>query len=147
MSASSSGRQNRLRACDTAGVPDVTPLQGELQTQVMSALWRLGSGTVEQVRSALPSRYRGAYNTIQTVLNRLHDRELLTRERRGKAYVYKAVYAESELVARSIGDRLAGASSDVRRAALLHLVEGLKPEELDEVARLANRIRRERKRR
>jgi predicted transcriptional regulator len=80
------------------------------------------------------------------VLNRLHDRELLTRERRGKAFVYKAAYAESELVARAIGDRLADASSDARREAVLHLVEGLETDELDDVARLANRIRRERKR-
>ena len=111
----------------------------------MRIVWELGEATVDDVRAAQPRRSRCAYTTIQTVLNRLHDRELLTRERRGKAFVYKAAYAESELVARSIGQRLAGASSDARRAALLHLVEGLEPDELDDVARLANRIRRERK--
>jgi predicted transcriptional regulator len=112
----------------------------------MRIVWELREATVDEVRAAQPRRRRLAYNTIQTVLNRLHDRGLLNRERRGKAFVYRAAYAESELVARSIGDRLAGASSDARRAALLHLVEGLEPDELDEVARLANRIRRERKR-
>ena len=59
---------------------DRAPLKGDLQIQVMEALWRLGDGTVEQVREALPPRYRGAYNTIQTVLNRLVDRGLLSRE-------------------------------------------------------------------
>lgn len=122
-------------------------IRGDLQAEVMHIVWQLGEATVEDVRAAQPRRSRCAYNTIQTVLNRLHDRDLLTRERRGKAFVYKAAYAESELVARSIGDRLAGASSDARRAALLHLVEGLDPDELDDVARLANRIRRERRRR
>ena len=53
---------------------DVTPLQGELQTQIMAAIWRLDEGTVEQVRQALPSHHQGAYNTVQTVLNRLAER-------------------------------------------------------------------------
>ncbi len=48
---------------------DPSPIQGELQAQIMSALWRLEAGTVEQVRSALPTRYRSAYTTVQTVLN------------------------------------------------------------------------------
>jgi len=39
---------------------DVPPRTGELQTQVMAAVWRLERATVEQVRSALPPRYRGA---------------------------------------------------------------------------------------
>ena len=120
-------------------------IRGDLQAEVMRIVWELGEATVDAVRAAQPRRSRVAYNTIQTVLNRLHDRDLLTRERRGKAFVYRAAYAESELVARSIGDRLAGASTDARRAALLHLVEGLESDELDEVARLSNRIRRERR--
>jgi predicted transcriptional regulator len=47
---------------------------GDLQAQIMTVLWRLESGTVEQVRSGLPARYRGAYTTVQTVLNRLAER-------------------------------------------------------------------------
>jgi predicted transcriptional regulator len=122
-------------------------IRGDLQAEVMRIVWELGEATVDDVRAAQPRRRRCAYNTIQTVLNRLHDRDLLSRQRRGKAFVYRAVYAESELVARAIGDRLAGASTDARRAALLHLVEGLEPDEVDEIARLANRIKRERQRR
>lgn len=121
-------------------------IRGDLQAEVMRIVWQLGEATVEDVRGAQPRRSRCAYNTIQTVLNRLHDRDLLTRERRGKAFVYKAAYPESELIARAIGDRLASASRDARREAVLHLVEGLDADELDDVARLANRIRRERKR-
>jgi hypothetical protein len=50
-------------------------------------------------------------------------------------------------VARSIRERLAGASADARTPALLSLVEGLKHEELDELAKYANKVRRERKQR
>ena len=120
-------------------------LRGSLQAEVMQIVWRLGEATVDEVRDAQPKRRRLAYTTVQTVLNRLEDRGLLERERRGKAFVYRAAYEEPELLARSIGDRLADASSDTRKAALLNLVDGLEPEELDEVARYANRVRRERR--
>ena len=63
---------------------EVTPLQGELQTQIMTAIWRLQDGTVEQVRQALPAHHQGAYNTVQTVLNRLAERGLLSRRREGR---------------------------------------------------------------
>lgn len=123
---------------------DRTPLQGELQGQVMAALWRLGSGTVEQVRQALPSRYRGAYTTVQTVLNRLAERGLLARERDGRNIVYRPQFTEAEYLSRSIEHTLAGASSEARRAALARLIGGLRADELGEVQKLARKAGRTR---
>jgi len=113
----------------------------------MRAMWRLDEATVDDVRATLPRSRRAAYTTIQTVMNRLLDRGLLDRKRRGKAFVYRARYPESELVARAMRERLAGASADARTPALLSLIEGLKEEELDELAPYANKVRRERKKR
>jgi predicted transcriptional regulator len=69
---------------------DPQPIQGDLQSQVMSVMWRLEWVTVEQVRNALPTRYRGAYTTVQTVLNRLAERGLLTRQRDRNVIRYRA---------------------------------------------------------
>jgi BlaI family transcriptional regulator, penicillinase repressor len=110
-------------------------------------MWSLDEATVDDVRAGQPRSRRAAYTTIQTVMNRLLDRGLLERRRRGKAFVYRARYSESEIVARSMRDRLAGASADARTAALLSLVEGLDQDELDELARYANKVRRERRKR
>ena len=122
-------------------------LRGSLQSEVMRAMWRLDEATVDDVRATLPRSRRAAYTTIQTVMNRLLDRGLLDRKRRGKAFVYRARYPESELVARAMRERLAGASADARTPALLSLIEGLKEGELDELATYANKVRRERKKR
>jgi predicted transcriptional regulator len=126
---------------------DVTPLTGELQTQIMSALWRLGSGTVEQVRSALPPRYRGAYNTVQTVLNRLADRGLLSRKKTGNAIEYRPVFSEAEYLSRSISQTLATASMDARQAALARLIGTLDKEELADLQALARQMGDERRKR
>lgn len=103
----------------------------------MSALWRLEAGTVEQVRSALPPRYRGAYNTVQTVLNRLTDRGMLTRRRSGNAYVYSPRFSEAEYLSRTIESTLATASTAARQEALAQIIGRLGPTELDELQRLA----------
>jgi predicted transcriptional regulator len=110
----------------------------------MDAVWRLGEATVDDVRAEQPRGRRSAYTTVQTVMNRLLERGLLVRERRGKAFVYRARYEESELITMAIRDRLAAASPDTRRAALVNLVGELSADDLDELARQANRIRRAR---
>jgi predicted transcriptional regulator len=106
----------------------------------MSALWRLGFGTVDQVRSALPDRSRSAYTTVQTVLNRLADRGLLARDRGGSAIVYRPVFTEAEYLSRSIGRSLSDASADARQAVLAQLIGGLNGQEVSELRRLARRL-------
>lgn len=108
--------------------------------RIMRVLWRIERGTVEQVRRALPERSRGAYTTVQTVLNRLADRGLLSREKVGNVNVYAPRIEESAYLTRSLNQTLTGASADARRAALANLVGGLKSGELEEIRRLAKQV-------
>jgi predicted transcriptional regulator len=122
-------------------VADVTPILGDLQTQIMTALWRIDAGTVEQVRGALPPRYRGAYTTVQAVLNRLAKRGLLTRDRAGQTIVYRPKLTEAQYLSRSIHSTLAAASPDARHAALAQLIGGLQHDELADLQRLADEVK------
>ena len=132
--------ENHRRGCDTARMADVTPITGELQTQIMAALWRLEAGTVEQVRGALPQRYRGAYTTVQTVLNRLAERGFLARKRSGQAIVYRPKLTETQYLSRTIQQTLASASPDARQAALAQLISGLRDSERDDLWRLTDEV-------
>jgi predicted transcriptional regulator len=125
-------------------MPEAAPLQGELQIQIMAALWRIESGSVEDVRMAMPARYRSAYNTVQTVLNRLSERGLLRRQRSGNAFVYRPVISEGEYLTRSIRQSLAGASSDARETALAQLIGGLEDKELAALRKRAKELARRR---
>lgn len=122
-------------------------IQGELQAQLMAALWRLGAGTVEQVRNELPAHYRGAYTTVQTVLNRLTKRGLLARRRRGSAFEYRPQLTEADYLSRSIEQTLAGASSDARQVVLAQLFGRLRGNEIPDLMSLAREISQERVRR
>lgn len=102
----------------------------------MAIAWRLGSGTVEQIREGLPADYQGAYTTVQTVLNRLVQRGLLTRERSGRSYTYRPTLTEAEYLSESIARTFATVSSDTRQAALAQFVGALQDDELTELRRL-----------
>lgn len=102
----------------------------------MAVAWRLGSGTVEQIRDGLPASYQGAYTTVQTVLNRLVRRGLLTRSRSGRSYVYRPQLTEAEYLSQAIARTFATASSDTRHAALAQFVGALQDDELSELKRL-----------
>jgi predicted transcriptional regulator len=126
--------------------PQGPEFRGDLQAEVMAAVWRLGAATVEQVRELQPAERRSAYTTIQTVLNRLVERGFLSREKDGRRFVYRARADQIDYLTRTIGERLGRASPEARRSVLMNMVEELAPDDLDELARYADRVRRERHR-
>lgn len=112
----------------------------------MRVMWRIERGSVEDVRASLPRKQRGAYTTVQTILNRLATRGLLRRAKQGKAFIYSPKASEADYVARSLNRTLADASEKARLAALANLVGGLDPSEMDEINSLANEIAEKRRR-
>jgi predicted transcriptional regulator len=117
--------------------------KGDLQAEVMAALWRLGEAKVDDVRAQL-SRPDLAYTTVHTVLKRLMDHGLVERSADERGLVYRPRLEEAEYLASTFTERLTATSPTVRREALANLVDRLDAGELEEVARYANRIRRRR---
>lgn len=107
-------------------------LQGDLQVALMHVLWDKGRASVQEARQQLPPRYRkGAYTTVQTVLNRLAERGLIMRERVGKVIYYEPRISEADYYSGSLRRTLAPVSEEARRAVLAQLVGELDPGELD----------------
>lgn len=123
---------------------NTTPIQGELQHLIMAALWRLSEGSVDAVRAELSEEQRGAYTTVQTVLNRLAERGLLTRRKDGRGLIYQPVLTEAEYLSQSMEHTLTGATPSARQAALAALLGSMDPSERDEVKKLARRVAKKR---
>lgn len=71
---------------------------GSLESEVLAALWAADAPlTVGDVGDALGSDL--AYNTVQTILTRLHAKGAAHRERIGRAHFYTPVLDESGLAA------------------------------------------------
>jgi predicted transcriptional regulator len=69
---------------------------GELETAVMELLWREARLTVNQVEERLQQRRQIAHTTVLTTLDRMHRKGYLTREKKGKAFVYAPRYTREE---------------------------------------------------
>lgn len=111
---------------------------GELEAQVMGVLWAAEEPqSVRQVLDLLPHERNRAYTTVMTVLDNLHRKEFVARERVGRAWHYRPTRTREEHVAELMGDAL-GASAD-RSAALLHFVEQLPPGEAAQLRALLDR--------
>lgn len=114
-------------------------LMGQLEAAVMQHLWSVGEPvSVRVMLEALTQDRSLAYTTVMTVMDNLHAKGLVTREKQGKAYLYTPTSTREEHTAEVLQDVLA--DSDDRTAALMHLVGKLDPSEAAELlAALADR--------
>lgn len=79
-----------------------------LERACLNALWRLGEGTVRQVREALEPGHHLAYTTVLTVLERLARKGLVERRPAGRRYVYRAALSREEARRAAVRDLLQG---------------------------------------
>lgn len=71
---------------------------GELEQEILAALWAAGGPlTPREVQQALGENL--AYNTVQTILVRLHEKGLVQRHPDGRAHRYSPTKQPAELTA------------------------------------------------
>lgn len=79
-----------------------------LELLCLRALWRLGEGSVHNVRKAISTERVLAYTTVMTLLDRLEKRGCVTRRKPGRSYLYRPKVSRDAM----------------RGEALKHLVDG-----------------------
>lgn len=80
---------------------------GSLEAEVMGVLWAHDKPlTATQVQVQLGGNL--AYNTVQTILIRLHDKNLVRRRRAGRGHVYWTVEDAATSAASRMREALAG---------------------------------------
>lgn len=102
---------------------------GQLEAAVMDRLWAWGRPVL--VREVLEDMQRDreiAYTTVMTVMENLHRKGLLGRERDGRAYRYAPEQAREEYTAAMLEEVLA--SSADRSATLMHFVQHIDDSDL-----------------
>jgi len=102
---------------------------GQLEATVMERLWASESSVaVRDVLEDLQKERAIAYTTVMTVLDNLHRKGMVTREKAGRAYRYRPAYTREEHTAALMEQVLAGSGD--RGAALMHFVEQMPPDEI-----------------
>jgi predicted transcriptional regulator len=120
---------------------------GELESAILGVVW--DSAARVSVREVLDRLERGsalAYTTVLTVLDRLHDKGLVAREKEGKAFCYWPVMSREVFLGQQAARVLTESRVPVNRDVLMAFLDSAEhadPAVLDELSAL---IRSRRKR-
>lgn len=106
------------------------PRLGELERSVMNVLWDATAPlTVREVLDALGGHGQDlAYTTVMTVLDRLGTKQMVRRDRDGRAFKYAPALTRDAATSELLHAALDEAGSD-RTAALVHFAQTVDPDE------------------
>jgi len=125
-----------------SSAPSTPPALHELESEVMEEMWRQPEATVRDVLEALNrGPKQRAYTTIMTIMCRLWDKGLLTRERRGRTDVYRAILSREAYLQERAEAEVDAVVEEFGDLALSHFarqVNGLDPERLRRLRELTN---------
>ncbi|MHB8296895.1 MAG: BlaI/MecI/CopY family transcriptional regulator [Acidimicrobiales bacterium] len=101
---------------------------GELEAAVMDRLWAAERPLpVREVLAELRGDRLLAYTTVMTVMDNLHRKGWLSRERAGRAYLYRPVASREEYAAGLMSQAFNQGHDPA--VTLAHFVEAMSPEE------------------
>lgn len=111
---------------------------GDLEAAVLGALWDSPATlSVRDVLSRLKRRPALAYTTVLTVLDRLHDKGLVAREKQGNAFIYWPRVSREAYLGGQAARMLTEAQVPVRRdvlMAFLDSAEHVDPDVIEELS-------------
>ncbi|MBV9796038.1 MAG: BlaI/MecI/CopY family transcriptional regulator [Actinobacteria bacterium] len=113
---------------------------GELEAVIMDRLWDWGRpALVREVVEALHEDRPLAYTTVMTVMDNLHRKGWLRRERDGRAWRYEPAHSRSAYTVALMSDAL-GTDPD-RRTALAHFVLQMSPHDAELLQQALDQVR------
>jgi predicted transcriptional regulator len=102
---------------------------GELESAIMDVVWASDRAyIVREVRERLSYNRPVAYTTVMTVMNILHGKGVLSREKHGRAWRYWPVESREEHDARLMAEVLRSGGDE--HVTMLRFVERVSDEEM-----------------
>lgn len=124
---------------------------GALETSVLEALSRAEEPlSVRGVQARLKRQAELAYTTVLTVLDRLHEKGLVRRQKQGRAFYYEPLVTSEQWRGQRAAKLLAGRDEPPSRAVLVAFLDDTEraaPGVLNELSALLEERRRARKKR
>lgn len=98
----------------------IKPTEKELE--ILHIIWEKGLASVKDVQDALGGDATNGYTTILKILQIMHEKGLVTRQKSGKLHLYKAAYSQEntrqQLLDKMIDSVFKGSASNLVMSAL-----------------------------
>lgn len=143
-------RPEPLRLQDTVrlSASGLAKVLGDLEARVMRAAWELARpAPARAVHERVAREHAVAIHTVITVLNKLVEKGLLRREKRGDLLHYEPALGEEAFrarVSRQVVEGILSFGPDAVTASFVDVLAERDPAQLAELARLVERRMRER---
>lgn len=95
----------------------------DLEYAVLAQLWQLGTASVRELHEQLGAPQGLVYTTIAKVVDRLREKGLIQRQRKGTAFLYRPRIARQEVERARAHNALTRLLGSAPRAAVAALVE------------------------
>lgn len=119
---------------------------GQLELSILDDLWLAGKADAKAVHVRLGRPRKITLNTIQSAMKRLHEKDLLAREKVSHAYVYAPTVERAEFQRTMVEDALEpvlDGQSDSMIAAFVDLAERAGEDTLARLEKLVAQRRRQ----
>lgn len=119
--------------------PGVRAALGELEAEIMEAVWRRPADagtTVRDIWDALYPQRPVMYTTVMNTMTRLARKGLLTADRTERAFVYRAALSREAFVEQFVGEALEQLLVNFGGATIAHLKRTLGSQPRSRLARL-----------
>lgn len=118
----------------------------DLEAEIMEVVWEQGweEFAVSQVHLLLEEQREIAYTTVMTTVTRLFNKELLTRRKEGRRYLYRPSMSRAEFIEAMTREVLGSLPPVGQEAAMALLVERVAEADEEELDRLEALIRKRR---
>ncbi len=117
---------------------EVVPSRRELE--ILKVLWDLGPASVRDVHQRMCPNGELAFNTVQTLLRIMDDKNLVSHKQRGRTFIYTPRYSREHATSRFLEQLFDGAIDQV----VLSMISTASPnpEELKQIEKIVADARR-----
>lgn len=109
------------------GKPGLRKLLGDLEADIMEAVWRRGDATVtvREIHEEVAEQREVAYTTVMTVMGNLAKKGLLAVEKVGKAHDYRATRTQDQFTEAAVARIVDELMKDFAGPAIAHFSRAL----------------------
>src|SRR5499425_1313120 len=86
----------------TTGRAVMRPPLAELENEVMQAVWKIEPCSVEAVHALVSRKHNLKETSVRSILRRLEQKNYLSHESDGTAYIYRSTETSRSLAARAV---------------------------------------------
>lgn len=118
----------------------IKPTEKELE--ILQAIWEKGAASVKDVHEALGGDKTNGYTTILKLMQIMHEKGLLSRQKNGKLHLYKALQSQEntrqQMLDKMIDTVFQGSAAQMVMSALGNKKSS--KEELDEIRKYLDNL-------